>query len=492
LTNKTEVLIIGGGVVGTFIARELSRYKLDITLIEKGTDVCVGTSKSNTALIHAGFNADSNKLKGKLNVRGNELFRTKVQKELEVPIEWIGALVVAQDEAGIPQLEEILENGKRNKVPDLEIVKGERLFELEPNLNKNSVAALYAPTAGIVNPFELTVALANNAVKNGAEVILEAEVTDIEDKGDYKLVKTSKGNIEAKLVINAAGVYADKIAQMAGIKDFKITPRRGEYYLYDKTLDIKVNHTIFQLPNKVSKGIVVTPTDEDNLLIGPSAEEIEDKDDLSNTREGLDQVIAGAKKTIPDLTTRGVIKEFAGLRAAIKETGDFLIEASDKVKGFINVAGIQSPGLASSPAIAEMVVGIVKEELPGLEEKDDFDPYEQEIPKFRHMSHKQRMKLIEKDSNYGEIICRCESITKGEILDAIRQPVGARTVNAIKRRVRPGAGRCQGGFCGPKVVEILSEELGIPKTEVKLEKDNSKIIVEKTKESLQKEVTDNE
>jgi glycerol-3-phosphate dehydrogenase len=492
ILKKTEILIIGGGVIGTAIARELARYKLDILLVEKEADVCTGTSKANTALIHAGFNADSNKLKGRLNVRGNQLFRKKVQKELEVPIKWIGALVVAYDEEDLPTLEALLENGRENGVPDLEIINSDRLFEMEPELNKKAVAALYAPTAGIVNPFELTVAQANNAVRNGAEIWLEAEVLDIEDKGLVKLVKTTKGDIETKLVINAAGVYADKIARMVGIDDFKITPRKGEYYLYDKSLDIKVSHTIFPVPTKVSKGIVVTPTDELNLLIGPTAEEIEDKDDLQNTQEGLDKVIAGAQKTIPNLSRKGIIKEFSGLRPAIKETGDFLIEASAKVSGFINVAGIQSPGLASSPAIAEMVVGIVKEELAGLEEKEDFDPHEQEIPKFRHMSQAERMKLIEKDANYGEIICRCESITKGEILDAIRQPVGARTVNAIKRRVRPGAGRCQGGFCGPKVVEILSEELAVSKTEVKLERENSQILVGKVKDSLQKGVADNE
>ena len=488
MKDKTDILIIGGGVTGCFIARELSRYNLDITLVEKEPDVCTGTSKANTALIHAGFNADSNKLKGRLNVRGNELYHEKVQHELDVPIEWLGAMVVAEDEADVPKLEAILENGKDNGVPDLEIAKGERMYDLEPHLSDDAVAALYAPTAGIVNPFELTVALANNAARNGADVYLEAGVEDIEDKGDYKLVKTAKGDIEAELVINAAGLYADKVANMVGIDKFEITPRRGEYYLYDKKMEIDLETTVFPVPTEVSKGIVVTPTDERNLLIGPNAEEIESVENKSTTREGLDKVMEGANKTIPGLSKKGIIREFAGLRPAIKETGDFLIEASDEVNNFINVAGIQSPGLASSPAIAEMVVGIVEEELDGLEEKEDFDPNYQGPPKFRHMSHEEQAALVEEDKDYGQIVCRCETVTKGEILDAIREPVGARTVNAIKRRVRPGAGRCQGGFCEPKVVNLLAQELGIKENEVCLESAQSKLLSERTKAPLTEEV----
>ncbi|ADO76853.1 NAD(P)/FAD-dependent oxidoreductase [Halanaerobium praevalens] len=488
MNKKYDVVIIGGGVTGSFIARELSRYNLDIALLEKEPDVCTGTSKANTALIHAGFNADSNKLKGRLNVRGNKLYHEKVQHELEVPIEWLGAMVVAESESDIPKLEAILENGQKNEVPDLEIATGDRLYELEPNLSDDAVAALYAPTAGIVNPFELTVALANNAAKNGVDVFLEAGVESIEIKEDHKLLQTAKGEIKTNLIINAAGLYADKIANMVGIEKFKITPRRGEYYLYDKKMELDLQKTIFPVPTKVSKGIVVTPTDERNILIGPNAEEIESVENKSTTRAGLDKVMEGANKTIPGLSKKGIIREFVGLRPAIKETGDFLIEASDQVAGFINVAGIQSPGLASSPAIAEMVVGIVKEELNGLEEKNDFDPNYQGPPKFRHLSHKEQAELVETNSDYGQIICRCETVTKGEILDAIHEPVGARTVNGIKRRVRPGAGRCQGGFCEPKVVSILAEELGIEENEVCLESSKSKLLKERTKAPLLEEV----
>ncbi len=484
MKSTTEVLVIGGGVIGTAIARELSRFQLDVMLVEKGADVCVGTSKANSALIHAGFNADKKKLKGRLNVRGNELYRERIQHEFDIPFVWAGALVVAKSEDEVPKLEAILENGRENGVPDLEIVRGDRLFEMEPNLTENAVAALYAPTAGYTNPFELTAAFANNAAENGVDVELEAEVLGIERRGGAFVVETARGDVTADYVVNAAGLYADEISRMVGIDDFEITPRRGEYYLYDKKLDLEVNQTIFPVPSEVSKGIVVTPTDEGNLLIGPNAEEIEDKTDTSTTRPGLTTVIEGAQKTFPALTKEKVIKEFAGLRPAILETGDFRIRAEEAVPGFVNVAGIQSPGLASAPAIAEYVVDIVQDLTGGLTENPAFDPYYEPPPKFRHMSHAERAELVESDPDYGQIICRCESVTRGEILDAIREPVGARTVNAVKRRVRPGAGRCQGGFCGPRVVEILSDELDVPMTDVRLESGDSKILVDEIKRPL--------
>lgn len=490
--NKTEVLIIGGGISGAVIARELSRYQLDIMLLEKESDVADGgPSKANTALIHAGFNADSNKLKGKLNVKGNQMY-DQLTEELSIPFERIGAMVVAQSDEEVPVLEEILENGKRNGVPDLEIVTGDRLFELELNLNSKAIAALYAPTAGIICPYELTIALAQNAAVNGVDVLLETEVIDIEVEDDCKIVKTNKGEIEAEVVINAAGVYSDKIARMVGIDYFEITPRRGEYYVYDKNLGDKINHTIFQVPTGISKGVVVTPTVDGNLLVGPNAEEIEDKDDVSTTQSGLDEVLQGAKKTLPDLSKRGIINEFAGLRPAYKETSDFIIEASDKVKGFINAAGIQSPGLSCAPAIAEMVVELVGEIRGGLTSDPDFDPYREEPVRFRELSPEEQAELIEKDNRYGQIICRCETVTKGEIIDAIQDPVGARSVRAVRRRTRAGMGRCQGGFCGPKVVEILAEELGVSPLEITEKGEGSDILVDKTKEPLLREVNKSE
>ncbi len=491
MLKKTEVLIIGGGVTGTAIARELSKYKLDVMLVEKENDVATGgPSKANTAIIHSGHNADSNKLKGKLNVKGNKMYG-KLTDELSVPFERNGALVVAIDEKDIPTLESILENGKRNGVAGLEIVKGDRLFELEPKINPEAVAALYAPTSGIVCPYELTVALAENAAQNGVEVLLDAEVKDIEVADDCKIVKTKQGDIKADIVINAAGLYSDKVAKMVGIDYFEITPRKGEYYVYDKRLGSEINHTIFPVPTKVTKGIVVTPTVDDNLIIGPNAQELDDKEDISTTRAGLDEVFEGSLKMFPHLTLRGVINEFSGLRPAYKETGDFIIGATE-VDGFINAAGIQSPGLSSAPAIAEMVRGIVADEIGELKEKEDFDPYRTAPVRFRELSAEEQAEVIEDNPEYGEIVCRCETVTKGEILDAIRRPVGARTVRGVRRRTRAGMGRCQGGFCGPKVVKILAEELGVSPTEIKEDRGESNILVEEAKESLLKEVSASE
>ncbi|ACV10869.1 FAD dependent oxidoreductase [Halorhabdus utahensis DSM 12940] len=484
MNDRTDVAVIGGGVSGTAIARELSRYELDVTLLEAAPDVCTGTSKANTALLHAGFNANPDKQKGRLNVRGNELYHERIQHELDVPIEWRGALVVATEEAERPKLESLLERGRENGIEDLEIVDGERLHELEPHLTDDAIAALWAPTAGIVNPFELTVGFANNAVSNGATVELSAEVTDIEETADAFRVATERGDIEAQIVVNAAGLYADIISEMVGVDDFEITPRRGEYYLYDKETDIDVQRTVFPVPSEVSKGIVVTPTDEGNVMIGPNAEEVDDVTEKATTREGLDEVLAGAQETVPDLSKDDVIREFAGLRPAIKETGDFRIRIERRDPGFVNVAGIQSPGLASAPAVAELVVDLVGDLAGGLSEDPTFDPYYSPPPKTRHMSHAERAALIEEDPAYGQIICRCEMITEGEIRDAINEPVGARTINAIKRRVRPGAGRCQGGFCQPRVVEILAEEHGVDETDIKLEGNGSEVLIGDTKELL--------
>ncbi|WP_136689817.1 NAD(P)/FAD-dependent oxidoreductase [Halorhabdus amylolytica] len=484
MQGNTTIAVIGGGVVGTAITRELSKYTLDIVLLEAAPDVCTGTSKANTALLHAGFNADPEKLKGRLNVRGNELYHERIQHELDVPIEWCGALVVATDESERPKLDALLDKGRENGIADLEIVEGNRLHDLESTLNDDAIAALWAPTAGIVNPFELTAAFANNAVENEASVELNAEVTDVTAVGDTFRVETVRGDIEADIVINAAGLYADEVSAMVGVEDFEITPRRGEYYLYDKKMEVDVEHTIFPVPSEVSKGIVVTPTDEGNVMIGPNAEEVDAPTNKATTRGGLDEVLAGAQKTVPELSKDDVIREFAGLRPAIKETGDFRIQIERDDPGFINVAGIQSPGLASAPAIAEYVVDLVADLRGELAEDPTFDPQYSGPPKVRHMSHAEHAALIEENPEYGQIICRCESVTEGEIRDAINEPVGARTINAIKRRVRPGAGRCQGGFCQPRVVEILAEELGVDETDIKLEDDGSEVLIGETKELL--------
>src|SRR6056297_2198181 len=318
------------------------------------------------------------------------------------------------------------------------------------------MAALHASTAGIVCPYGLTIALIENAIDNGVKVKLETEVRDIQIQKDYKVVKTSNKDIKAKYIINAAGLYSDSIAEMAGINDFNITPRKGQYYVYDKKYGDLINHTIFPMPGKVSKGIVVTPTVDGNLLVGPNAEEIEDKGDLSTTSEGLKEVLEGAKKTLPDLGKNGIINEFSGIRAAYKKTGDFYIKASKKVSGFIN-------------------------EIEKLDKKNDFNPYRKKPVNFKKLSHEKQNELIEKNKDYGEIVCRCEHVSKGEIIDVINRPLPAKTIEAVARRTRAGFGRCRGGFCEPRVLKLISRELKIDMEDVTYSGEGSYILIERTK-----------
>ena len=488
---KADVVIIGGGVIGASIARELSRYSLNIVLIEKEDDVAMGTSKGNSGIIHAGYNADFRTLKGRLNIKSNPLF-DKLCQDLKVCFKRIGSLVVGFSEEDLKKLRELKKNGEKNGIKNLEIITGNKLFELEPNLNPQAKYALYAPSAGIISPYKFTIALADNAVINGVKVLLETEAKDIRIKERQVCgVITNKGLIETRTIINAAGLHADEIAKAVG-DNFKINPLKGEYQLFDKQWGNLVNHILFPIPTKLSKGILVAPTVHDNLLIGPNSYWVKEKDDPATTRAGIKEVYEGAKKLIPHLPHQDLINSFAGLRADIKERDDFIIEASKKIRGFINVAGIESPGLSSAPAIAEMVSRILKEVAkeisPRLElnYKDDFVETLVEQPKFADYLDKtgKWQEIIKKDADYGEIICRCEKVSKGEILRAIHQPVPARSLDAIKRRTRAGMGRCQGGFCGPKVLKILSEELKISPLGVTKKGRGSEILKTKTKDMI--------
>ena len=473
-----DVAVVGAGVIGSLTARELSRYNIKIALVEKCNDMAMGTSKANSAIVHAGFDAKPGTLKAKLNVAGTAAM-PELCKTLGVPFKPIGSLVVAFSDEETETLGELLERGVKNGVPGLEIYDAEKLRELEPNISNEAKAALWAPSAGIVCPYELTIAAAENAVVNGVDFIRNFEVKKIDFDGSVFTVSNGEKEFTAKYIINAAGVYCDEIAALIGDTSIHTVPRKGEYMLCDKSVGGLANHTIFQCPSKMGKGILVTPTVDGNLLIGPSALDIEDKDDVSTTSEALSSVLQTAKKSVPCLTTREVITSFAGLRAHC-DRDDFIIEPSEKNPQFINVAGIESPGLSSAPAIAEYVKDIyVKAEAP--EEKSDFNPVRKEPVRFRHMSNAERKALIEKNPAYGKIICRCETITEGEIIDAIKAPAGARDVDGVKRRTRAGMGRCQGGFCGSKVVEILAKELGVEINEITKFGGNSKILYERTK-----------
>ncbi len=473
-----DIAIIGAGVTGSMIAYTLSKYKLNIALIERGNDVAMGASKANSGIAHAGFDAKPDSLKAKMNLRGNELME-EVCAKLNVPYKRNGSLVLAFSDDEMISLQELYDRGVSNGVAGLSILNREELVALEPNIGDTAVGALRAETAGIVCPYSLTIAAAEIAVSNGVEFIRNFEVNAIDYKDDIFTVCSTDNKIEAKYVINAAGLFADEIAAMIGDNSLHITARRGEYYILDKSIGELVTHTIFQCPSKMGKGILVAPTTHGNLLIGPSAIDIDDKNDVSTTAEGLKEVSSLALRSVPGATTRFAITSFSGNRAH-EDKNDFTIEPSSVNGHFINVAGIESPGLTSSPAIAEYVENIVQG-LVDFELKDNYAQTREKPFRYHSASDDERRAAIAKNPAYGRIICRCESITEGEILDAIHAPAGARDVDGVKRRTRAGMGRCQGGFCGSKVVELLARELNVSANEITKFGGKSDILYERTK-----------
>src|SRR5690554_1343857 len=482
-----DVVIIGGGITGCSIARELSRYRLQICVLEKESDVGCGSTKANSAIVHAGYDAKPGTLKARLNVEGNLMY-SRICRELQVPFKPIGSLVVAFSQEELAALEDLYERGRKNGVPEINLVKQEELRVLEPQISDQAVAALYAKTAGIICPFTLTIATAENACTNGVEFYFNAEVKEVEalstPSGEYGfLIKTTGRTFTGRFVVNAAGVQADAISEMAGGVDFSITPRRGEYCILDQDQGHLAQTVIFQVPTKIGKGILVAPTIEGNLLIGPNAQNIEDKQDTSTTVQGLREIIDGAKKSVPVFKTQKTLNSFAGLRS-VPNTGDFIITADKNVKGLIHAAGIESPGLSSAPAVAKMVKGILEAEGLNCKQKRGFNPIRKGIVRFKELSPKDQARLAKRNSDYGRVVCRCETVTEGEILEAIRRPLGARDLDGVKRRTRAGMGRCQGGFCGPRVTEILARELNISVRQVTKFGKSSYVLGEETKAAL--------
>ncbi len=475
---KYDVAVVGAGVVGALISRELSKYDIRVALLEKCNDVAMGTTKANSAIVHGGFDAANGTLKAKLNVRGTELM-PKLCADMAVPYRNNGSLVLAFSEEEMEHVRTLYERGVKNGVPKLSVLDKAQVKALEPHVSDEVVGALLSETAGIVCPYELTIAATEVAVTNGVEFIRNCAVEAIKVTADGFLLATTQGEISAKYLVNAAGIHTDDIARMIGDDSISLVARKGEYYLLDKSFGFMADHTIFQCPNKMGKGVLVTPTVDGNLLIGPSALDVEDKEDVDTTPQGLEFIVEKAKKSVPTLNIRGAITSFAGMRAH-PVTDDFIIGFSAKNDCFLNVAGIESPGLSAAPAIAEMVAGLLKEKADWQEKKDCVLTRKAPV-RFRHMTKSEREALIAKNKAYGRIICRCETITEGEILDAIHAPAGARDVDGVKRRTRAGMGRCQGGFCGSKVVEILSRELNMPMNEITKFGGNSKILFEKTK-----------
>lgn len=478
MERQADVVVIGGGITGTAVLAALARFDLSCVLVEKEPDIAAGTTKANSAILHAGFDAPTGSMKAKMNVEGNRLYH-ELQDELDLDIQWTGSLVCATTEEEEAQIKDLEARGEANGVPGLEIWDGDKVREKEPNLSASIRSALWAPTAGICWPFGMAAAFAENAVENGAEILRDCEVKGIRvEDGKGFVVVTTQGDIRARFVVNAAGVFADKVSAMAGDTSFSIHPRKGEYILFDKTAQGKmVKGIVFPAPTKTTKGILVCATTHGNTFIGPNAQEQDSRDDTAVTTAGMDEIIAGAKKLVPELPMGASITEFAGVRA-VSDTNDFIVGESNTVKGLFHAAGIQSPGLTSAPAIARFLAEEIAK-ASGAKKKADAEKGRPAQIAFRELSRDEQAKLIAKDERYGRVICRCETITEGEIVDAIRRPCGARTVDGVKRRTRAGMGRCQGGFCGPRVIEILSRELGIPVPKVRKDGSDSYMYEEK-------------
>ena len=479
-----DVAVIGAGVVGALIARELSRYQLDVCMLEKADDVAMGTSKANSAIVHAGFDCQPGSVMAKMNVRGNAMM-DQLTRELSVPFKRNGSMVLAFGEEDAGTLQILLDRGIQNGVPGVEIVSGDRARELEPNISGNVTAALVAPSGGIVCPYELTIAAAGNAMDNGVRLYTGFEVisADFAD-GVWTLVSAAGDQVQARYVINAAGLFSDRVAVLLGDTEYHLFSRRGEYLLLDRDQGQMVSHTIFQCPSAMGKGILVTPTVDGNLLLGPTSENREDREDTATTAEGLATVARLAAKSVPSVNLRAVITSFTGLRSC-SPGHDFVIESSKNRPQLVEITGIESPGLSSAPAIAEYAVGLLKEMGLPLHEKADFNPSRRPIPRFREMDIEQRRALIQEDARFGQIICRCETVTEGEIVRALHQNPPAHDLDGVKRRTRTGMGRCNGGFCTPQAVEIIARELGIPVEQVTKCGGDSRLLVGKTKEGGQ-------
>lgn len=475
-----DAAIIGGGVCGTAIAMYLSKYELKCCLLEKENDIAMGTTKANSGIVHAGYDPEPGTLMARLNVRGCEL-TAEICAQLGVPFRKVGSMVVAFDGKDIEHIGRLYERGMANGVRGMKLLNREELLEREPNLSPEVKGALYAPSAGVVNPWRLCIAMAEYAAANGVEFCLDSEVTNIEKiNGGFRITAGGR-SIEAAYVINAAGINSDKMANLVGENDFTISPSKGQYYLLDKTQSGLVNSVIFQCPTEKGKGVLVSPTADGNVIVGPNAEIGTAREDYSTTREGLEFVAAEAKKTTDKINYRENIRSFAGLRAN-SDQKDFIIGESPVCRRFINVAGIKSPGLTSAPAIGEYIVDILNDCGLFMSKKSERFVPEPKI-RFAELSDEQKEEICRRDPKYGNVICRCNTVTEGEIIDALKSAIPPRTLDGIKRRAGTGMGRCQGGFCGPRVHEIICKYYGVPAESVLLDRDGSFIVCGKVGEN---------
>ena len=478
--KKTDVVIIGAGAVGCAVARELSKYQIDVLVVDQRDDIGGNASKSNSAIIHTGYDATPGTLESQLVVAADPMY-DELTRDLEIPFQRIGAILPAFTEEQFEKLPAIKEKAFQNHVYDVEYLSKEELLEREPELNIEVKGGLFIPRESIIDPFIHVQALAENANENGVEFLLNTEVTDIiVEAGEIKAVETSAGTIETDYVVNAAALQCDEIAAMVGKAEYKVVARRGQFYILDKNTSCKVNHIVLPIPTKVTKGKLMTPTIHGNMLVGPTAEDLDNKVDVSVTTEGLDSIYADVSKMIPRVNVRDTITQYSGLRPNRNPEG-LHVDVYDDLKGYVNLSGVRSTGLTLSVAMGKYVAEKLKEIGCPLALKENFKATRKGIPIFHKMSREAQEEMIQKNPLYGTVICRCETITEGEIVDAIRRPLGAKTVDAVKRRVRAGMGRCQAGFCGPRVLEILARELKVSPEQINKNLKGSYMVVGKNK-----------
>jgi len=479
-----QVAIIGGGVIGSAIAWELSKYKIDVVVFETGSDVASGTSKANSGVIHSGINSPSSSLKARFCVEGNTMIQS-LANELGFPLKWIGKYVIAKNEEEIKELERLRNVGLQNRVPGLEIIDGLKVKKKEPNIS--CIAALWVPTAGIILPYDFTIALAENAVENDVRFLLETTVTDLKKQPHHFIIGTNKDDFQADVVVNAAGLNCREIVSMVETPDFQVYPCRGEYLVLDKTCSYLVRSMVYPVPVKELGvlGVHITPTIEGNILLGPSAEFLDDPDDTSTTKEMMKTLLKEAREIIPALPEKAVINAYSGIRcklASPKSGGwaDYRIEESKHVSGLIHLLGIESPGLTAAPAIAKEVTTMISQWI-NLEKKRNFKAKRTQKKRFSDMSIGEQSHLIQKDEHWGRIVCRCEQVTEAEVIEALSNPLGARTLSSVKYRCRAGMGRCQGGFCTQHIVRIMEEQFHMDVKELKLKSPNSPLFAGKTR-----------
>lgn len=478
---KTDVVIIGAGAVGCAIARELSKYNIRVIVVDKNEDIGGDASKSNSAIIHTGYDATPDSLESQLVVAANPMY-DEIVKDLDVPFKRIGAILPAFTQEQFDKLPEIKAKAFRNRVYDVEYKSGAELLEIEPNLNPEVKGGLYIPRESIIDPFILVQALAENANANGVEFLLKAKVTDIKtENGKIKSVVTTKGEIETTYVVNSAGLYCDEIAQMVGKAEYKVVARKGQFYILDKKTNCQVNYIVLPIPTKITKGKLMCPTIHGNMLVGPTAEDQESKVDKSTSAEGLASIEKDVRNLIPNVNLRDTITQYSGLRPNRNPEG-LHVDTYEDLYGYINLSGVRSTGLTLSVAMGKYVAQTLLNIGAAMVLKDNFIKTRKGIVKFSEQTREEQDALIKENPLYGNIICRCETITEAEIMQAIHRPLGAKSVDGVKRRVRAGMGRCQAGFCGPKVLEILARELGVEPTEINKHNDGSYMVTGKTRE----------